>query len=65
MKNKEQKKEFAIEMNKIAKVMRESKLGRAELIGVLDILKTDLMINSGCVVLNGKCLRDINKDAQR
>jgi hypothetical protein len=48
-------------MNKIAKILRESILPRAWNIGILEVLKTDMIINGGCISLDGRELLMGNK----
>lgn len=47
-------------MEGLAKLLKESELSNASLIGILEILKIDLAINSGCVRINGKPLVNVD-----
>ena len=57
MANKQTTKEFGIEnkrvINELAKTLRGTRLPVGQLVGILEILKTDLILNTGCIIIDG------------
>ena len=47
-------------MEGLAKLLLKSKLSNATWVGILDILKTDIILNSVCVIIDGKPLNNVD-----
>ena len=47
-------------MEGIAKEIKKSRLSNSSVIGILEILKTDIILNKGCVIIDGKPLENID-----
>ena len=52
----EQKKDHHDLMAKLAKTILKSKLPKSAVVGILEMLKVDIILNGGCVVIDGKPL---------
>ena len=56
------KDEHIIVSDKVAKILRESNLNNAMLISILEMLKIDIILNTGMVEIGGKPLENVNKE---